>query len=340
MDQTGLSNKIQRYKFVDIMKGIAILLVVLGHILGAFYTNRKIVLPLDYRLLYITIYSFHMPVFFVIAGLFADRWTERSFKTAVAEKIKRLAIPYLFFGFLLAIVKEYGGRYANTPGGLKAFMNALIVPYNLFWFLYILFFFFVVYYIFVHFKIVHNSKFCFWILSLILFFVHPFLPNIWILRIFSRFLVFFSSGTYMLRFLNYYKGVFYKKGLVIIFMFVIALVGYDYFYILKRFQYANILFGITGFLGFFSVYVVSRAIEIKTDMYSPLVLWGEKSMQVYCLHPFVIGALRVLFNKYMKVQYLYSITVVLAFLTIIICHLLIKKINTENKFCKTIFGLR
>ena len=130
------TNNIQRYKYIDIMKGIAVLLVVLGHVLRAFYTNRSLVLPLDYRLLYITIYSFHMPVFFVISGFFADRWAARNFKTAVAEKIRRLAVPYFFFGFLLAIVKEFGGKYANTPGGLKAFMNALVVPFNLFWFIY------------------------------------------------------------------------------------------------------------------------------------------------------------------------------------------------------------
>lgn len=332
--------KLQRYTYIDIMKGIAILLVVLGHVLGAFYTNRKLVLPLDYRLLYVTIYSFHMPVFFVIGGLFADRWVERSFKTAVVEKIQRLAVPYLFFGFLLAIVKEYGGGYANTLGGLKAFMKALIVPFNLFWFLYILFFFFIIYYIIVHYRIVRNAKFCFWVLSLILFFVHSFLPNIWILHRFSRFLVFFSSGTYMLRILDNYKGSFEKKGHVIFFMFVIALVGYDYFYILKKYHYMNSLFFITGFLGFFCIYIVSQAIEKKADVYSSLILWGKQTMQIYCLHPFIIGALRVLFNKYMKVQYLYPITFILAFFTIIICHLLIKKMNTENKFCKIIFGLR
>lgn len=331
--------KIQRYTYVDIMKGIAILIVVLGHILGAFYTNRNLVLPLDYRLLYITIYSFHMPVFFVISGFFADKWVERNFKTALAEKIKRLAVPYFFFGFLLAIVKEYGGRYANTPGGLKAFMNALVVPFNLFWFIYILFFFFIAYYIILHCGILHNAKFCFFALSLILFFVHPFLPNIWIFRTFSRFLLFFSSGTYMFRILEDHKDMFDKNGLVIIFMFVIALVGYDYFYVLKKFQYMRYLFGITGFLGFFSVYVVSQAIEKKADRYSSLVLWGKQSMQVYCLHPFIIGALRILFNKYMKVEYLYPISFVLAFLTIIICHILVKKMNTENKFCKIIFGL-
>ena len=323
------------------MKGIAIVLVVLGHILGAFYTNRNLVLPLDYRLIYITIYSFHMPVFFFIGGLFADRWAERSFKTAMADKIRRLAVPYFFFGFLLALVKEYdGGRYANTAGGLKVFMSSLFTPFNLFWFIYILFFFFLFYYLIVHSRILHNPKLCVWVLSLILFFAHPFLPNIWILRTFSRFLVFFSSGTYMLQFFDSYKGVFDKKGIVIIFAFATALIGYDYFYILKKYQYMNYLFGVTGFLGFFCIYIVSQAIEKRTDRYSSLILWGKQSMQIYCLHPFIIAALRFLFSKYMKVGYLYPISFVLAFLTIIICHLLIKKMNTENKFYKIVFGLR
>ena len=144
----------------------------------------------------------------------------------------------------------------------------------------------------------------------------------------------------MLQFFDSYKGVFDKKGIVIIFAFATALIGYDYFYILKKYQYMNYLFGVTGFLGFFCIYIVSQAIEKRTDRYSSLILWGKQSMQIYCLHPFIIAALRFLFSKYMKVGYLYPISFVLAFLTIIICHLLIKKMNTENKFYKIVFGLR
>lgn len=70
-------------KTVDCTKGLAMLLVVLGHIaspLGA------------------VIFSFHVPLFFFVGGIFIK--TDYSIGTYVKKGVERLIIPYLIFGML------------------------------------------------------------------------------------------------------------------------------------------------------------------------------------------------------------------------------------------------
>ena len=78
-------NKIlKRNESIDLMKGVGILLVVLGH------TN----IPTD---LHDYIYSFHIPFFVFIAGIFS-KYT--SFRGFVISKAKRLLLPFMFYSLL------------------------------------------------------------------------------------------------------------------------------------------------------------------------------------------------------------------------------------------------
>ena len=83
MESNILTTK-QRVDFIDTAKGIGILLVILGHLI-ALHSH------LEY-----SIYSFHMPFFFFVSGLFVDPNTNR-FMQYTLKKAKRLMIPYAFF---------------------------------------------------------------------------------------------------------------------------------------------------------------------------------------------------------------------------------------------------
>lgn len=74
----------QRITWIDTLKGIGIILVVVGHIS---WNN-----PLSYFL-----YSFHLALFF-----FASGYTHKSrpVKKDLAERSRKILIPYFFFGFL------------------------------------------------------------------------------------------------------------------------------------------------------------------------------------------------------------------------------------------------
>lgn len=76
----------ERNNSIDIMKGIGIFLVVLGHT-----TENKILLK--------WIYSFHMPLFFFLSGIFHSNG--RSYKEFLIKKAKGLLIPYFSFATIL-----------------------------------------------------------------------------------------------------------------------------------------------------------------------------------------------------------------------------------------------
>ena len=72
----------------DLLKGIGILLVMVGHI----------EIPQTLRTI---IYSFHMPLFFFVSGCF---FKEVSLKVFFKKKWQQLLIPWLFFAAILFLV--------------------------------------------------------------------------------------------------------------------------------------------------------------------------------------------------------------------------------------------
>lgn len=88
-----------RNNTIDITKGIGILLVIIGHTAGN-------VLGIGH-----VIYSFHMPLFFILAGYFYKR---EDVNVRVCKDTKRLVYPYLFSVFLLFIWNTiFGIKYNN-----------------------------------------------------------------------------------------------------------------------------------------------------------------------------------------------------------------------------------
>lgn len=85
-----MENKKERLTYLDVAKGIGILLVVIGHV---YAFNRQIV---D-RFFVIWLYSFHMPLFFIISGMLIAYKDEKDIWKFVKKRIKGILIPYVFF---------------------------------------------------------------------------------------------------------------------------------------------------------------------------------------------------------------------------------------------------
>ena len=88
-------NQASRIDYLDVAKGIGIILVVWGHIV-----------PVTYGIgLYI--FSFHMPLFFLTSGIlfyYKQNWRTDSFLTSLRSKIKGILYPYIVFGVLTAAI--------------------------------------------------------------------------------------------------------------------------------------------------------------------------------------------------------------------------------------------
>ena len=80
---------VKRVGYVDIAKGIGIILVVMGH------NDFALISPFAHKL----IYSFHMPMFFFMSGMFFK--PDVPFRSFIRQRFHRLLKP--FFVMLLLI---------------------------------------------------------------------------------------------------------------------------------------------------------------------------------------------------------------------------------------------
>lgn len=94
----------KRIEYLDLAKGIGIILVVLGHYLEVFMREN-----FDGNMLHILIYSFHMPFFFLISGILFKDINGNDFRKWIERKIKTLIMPSYLFILLTIIVNEILG---------------------------------------------------------------------------------------------------------------------------------------------------------------------------------------------------------------------------------------
>lgn len=130
------------------IRGVAIALVVIGHVIGTkdygggIYSLYHSTPPFLEGLLEFTglIYTFHMPLFFIASGIaftvFSDRNT--SYAKFTKNKIKRLLIPLVCWAPPLYIADSLiNGKHFSV---FDTIVNSIIYPFNIFWFLHALIF--------------------------------------------------------------------------------------------------------------------------------------------------------------------------------------------------------
>ncbi len=115
----------ERNYYLDNAKFFLIFLVVLGHVI-----EQHIARNISLKALYLTIYSFHMPMFVFISGLLSNKiCNEESFK----KNIKSLIIPLIIFQVLYEILDfVQTGHFSNYTKNFQ--------PYWILWYLLSLFF--------------------------------------------------------------------------------------------------------------------------------------------------------------------------------------------------------
>lgn len=118
----------ERLHYIDVAKGILILLVVYGHLDGVAvslgYQNSAIE---DVHRLVNSFVSFYMPCFFVITGYCSN--FEKPFSSILVSSIKSILIPAFFFSFL------FSGVWRLDINILLSFLRKLLLFGGNYWFL-------------------------------------------------------------------------------------------------------------------------------------------------------------------------------------------------------------
>lgn len=136
-----------REKWVDDVKVIACILVVLGHFFQSM-TKASIMPENDlYEWFETTIYYFHVPLFFICSGYLYQKYSKvngvSSWCKNVAKKALALGVPYATFTTATWVLKKMFSSSVNDQiGGLGD--TLLLHPTAPYWYLYALFFIFLV----------------------------------------------------------------------------------------------------------------------------------------------------------------------------------------------------
>ena len=136
-----------REKWVDDVKVIACILVVLGHFFQSM--TKASILPENdlYEWFETTIYYFHVPLFFICSGYLYQKYSKvnsvGSWCKNVAKKALALGVPYVTFTTATWVLKKVFSSSVNDQiGGLGD--TLFLHPTAPYWYLYALFFIFLV----------------------------------------------------------------------------------------------------------------------------------------------------------------------------------------------------
>ncbi|MFT3924959.1 MAG: acyltransferase [Myxococcales bacterium] len=135
-DLAGLA---RRRSWVDAVRGLGILLVVVGHVLRGLMASHLLPEAPPWTFLDRFIYAFHMPLFFFVAGLFLMPASDERYADFAHRRLVRLGYPYLVWASLQTLSQIMLSRYTNHPVGVADFLKLGFHPQMQFWFLYALF---------------------------------------------------------------------------------------------------------------------------------------------------------------------------------------------------------
>ncbi|MCH1661601.1 acyltransferase [Enterococcus faecium] len=312
----------KRVEWVDISKGIGIILVVYGHVILGVHDANIGFDGLNYGLQHSFIYTMHMPLFYFLSGIFAGKWVKRDMKTALTQKVRSLLIPYILWGFIQAGIMQLFSGSTNNGQGLANALELPIRPYAQFWFLYDLFWIFIIYYVLVN--VLKITPKMILIISLVMLLISPTLKFWELQSIFYQF-PFFITGTFVLG----NKSKLDKINLPI------ALISYVVLNLLYYFSGASVLVG-NAFSLVVAISGITLVIAITSRFNSRLLSYiGKSSIAIYVMHIIATAGTRIIMIK-LGVDNV-SIHIILGTLVGVIAPLMALEIFKKMKIDKYLF---
>lgn len=139
--EPGLDRKRPRTAWVDNAKGMAIMMVVVCHTINGLILAGILHRPVPvWAFLNDFFYTFQVPVFFLVSGLFAQRslakYGSRDF---LKRKVGTLLYPYVVWQSIQIVLMIIAEGWANHLTDFRQLLLTPVLPYMQYWFLYVLF---------------------------------------------------------------------------------------------------------------------------------------------------------------------------------------------------------
>lgn len=325
-------NEKKYFSELNIVRGIAVLLVAIGHSFPDLQTGMKYPIAI---LIKNYIYNFHMAIFFFVSGfLCLTKLKKRTFIEETSRKAKRLLVPYFAYSFISIILKLFFNKYANNQfkwsGVWKIFLGDS--PNFGLWFLWTLFFIWLATDLLLRTGLRSGI-----ILTIgLVLNVSQLYLGICFLTFFMKFFVFYAIGIVVYQ--NYTR---ISKILVEKKNIILSVVGFLIIFVFTIIQTLNIIseefYVFTGIIGIFSTLQISIVIANGTSkLKMQLDKYGKYSYDIYLIGYYPQMIVRTILDRILFADYL--ITCVSMFIVGFYMALYFSKcFLRKTKFMKKIF---
>lgn len=277
-----------RISWIDVTKGLAIILVVYGHVMQGLVAAGVLKSLEFFRFSDSFVYSFHIPAFFLVSGLFVRQGVSRGAKQFIKDKLATIAWPYLVWSVVAVVCAIFFRKYYNHPESLEPRLLLYILwqPIGLGWFLYVLF-------------LMHMSTIVFcrispWIVLVCSAALRLFLPKMGILVIdeFFFYLPFFAAGQCATPYLEQLARL--SPGRLTVAVLILGAVQVGA--IALGAGRIPTLYFLLGFSGTLMLILASLSLR-EAIGYRLMQQIGVASLAVYLVHPYFHGLVRAILLK-------------------------------------------
>ena len=320
------------YNELNLLKGLAIILVIIGHSFPDTITGVSNPINL---FIFAFIYLFHMPLFFFISGILLYKKEKKlnNYKERILEvknKFLRLMIPYFFFSIITLILKISFSSYASNKFD---FSDAYKVLFGVssnggLWFLYILFVVNIVVLL-----IPSNKNIKYYLLLIISFIIVYLLRNTNSITIYR---IIYHLPYFLLGIITSIKYEEFKNNTNKNLICLILLTSFMAIDVYKG-GYLDIYAFLLGMSGIVASFIIVSFIKNGSIIDKILNLFGKYSMQIYLLSYYFLIPIRIICKKILIPYYLtMAILIIIGLLMPIVIS---KYIIRDNKYINVIlFG--
>ncbi|MDB5120411.1 MAG: hypothetical protein JWN56_1629 [Sphingobacteriales bacterium] len=284
-----------RVDWVDYAKGLGIILVVFGHSIAGINDAKLPINQTFYNTAFGLIYSFHMPLFFALSGMFFERSLSKSSPGSfMKNKLQTILYPFIVWSLIQTSIEVLFSSQTNKGIPIDDLLTCVIVPRSVYWFLFALFFINIINVIV--FTIVPKYGLLVSSLIWLLFFI--FKPE---LSSFTKTffnLIYFNFGILLSQQKAIFKNILEKKVWMILLLGVFVVAEYLYFSLGKTYWLNALL---PAFVGTLLVMQLSfRWVSVKSSYF--ITFLGKNSMTIFLMHIIFTSGIRIVLQRVFHVE--------------------------------------
>lgn len=272
-----------RVDWVDLYRGLAILLVVAGHVARGL--GKPGIWHFEGSGLDRWLYAFHMPAFFFASGLFLGRSMEKGPGRFLSDKLRAVLYPYVLWSLIhLGLLSVVEGGSGGRP-----WLRILYDPPGNYWFLYVLFIVQMFYLV----TAAVGGRRAFWLLCLLAWAVEPAKPldglstHLWAWHNVMKYGVYVALGDYVAwrRYEAYARPADCRLYALIFFALMTFMVALG---ASKDTPWLDLPLAIAGIQG---LWELSIGLDNRRNM-DWLRFLGRRSLEIYVAHGVALAAMR------------------------------------------------